>query len=113
MGNIATFLQYILKKENKSIFTTNAWNLVKYPKKESVLAQLLINLSYEEIRHVHKSEFKKNVRNLVEKLAFSQLIKKKSLKKRESEITYGEKPKIADYLLPNSILKLEEQRYIF
>ena len=115
MGNMATFLRYILKEEKLSFLLQMLEYQVKYPIKfdwnsevTSVLAQLQISLSYEEIKHMQKSEFKKIIRSKVEKLAFSQLISKQKPGEKGSETKYGEKLGMADYLLPDNILKLEE-----
>ena len=79
MGNMATFLRYILKEEKLSCLVQMLESQVKYPimfdwnsEVTSVLAQLQISLSYEEIKQMQKFEFKKIIRNKVEKLAFSK-----------------------------------------
>ena len=70
MGNMATFLWYILKEEKQSFLLQMLESQVKYPIKfdwnsevTSVLAQLQISLRYEEIKHMQKSEFKKIIRS--------------------------------------------------
>ena len=62
---------------------------------------------------MQKSEFKKVVRNKVEKQAFSQLISKQKHGTKGGEIKYDEKKEMADFFLPNKIIKLEERRDIF
>ena len=59
MGNMATFLRYIFEEEKLSILLQMLEAQVKYPIKfdwnsevKSVLAQLQINFSYEEIKHI-------------------------------------------------------------
>ena len=45
-------------------------------------------------------------------MAFLQLIRKQKPGTKRSEIKYGEKLEMADCLVPNKVLELEEQREI-
>ena len=70
-------------------------------------------MTYEEIRIIKKSSFKKLVRKKTEALAFKELTSKQKPDSKGSLIKYEETIQIADYLLPNKILELEDQREIF
>ena len=60
-----------------------------------------------------KFEFKKMVKKHIQNVAFSELVAKQKPGTKGCEIKYGEKLEMADYLLPNKSIKLEEQREIF
>ena len=70
-------------------------------------------MTYEEIRLIKKSSFKKLVRKKTEALAIKELTSKQKPDLKGSLITYEETIQKADYLLPNKILELEDERKIF
>ena len=120
MGNMVIFLQYILQEEEDSNLLQILKAQIKYPIKKDwnsevkyALVQLKINLGNENIRSTKVAEFKKMVKKQIEKVAFSDLVAKQKPGSKGREISYGEKLRMADYLMPNHILKLEEQREIF
>ena len=120
MGNRAIFLQYILQEAEDSNLLQMLNAQIKYPIKndwnnevKSALAQLKINISFEEIKNMKKFEFKKMVKKHIQNVAFSELVAKQKPGTKGCEIKYGEKLEMADYLLPNKNIKLEEQREIF
>ena len=59
-----------------------------------------INISFEEIKNMKMLEFKKMVKKHVQNVAFAELVAKQKLGKKGCEM--------ADYLLPNKNIKLEE-----
>ena len=82
----------------------NDWNTTA----KLVLNKLQIMLSYEEITEMKKSIFKKLVRKKVEALAFLELTEKEKSGRKGRNIDYGEKLQMADYLLPESNINLED-----
>ena len=75
------------------------------------LQYLNINLSFEEIQLMKKTEFRKILKTSIEKKALQYLLEKRGSK--GSEIQYSSM-KMAEYLSPNyEQLSINDQRYIF
>ena len=120
MANRAIFLHYILQEAEDSILLQILKAQIKYPIKNdwnnevrSALGQLKINIGYENIKNMKTLEFKKMVKKHAENVAFSELVSKQKPGTKGCELLYGEKLEMADYLMPNKHLNLEEQREIF
>ena len=120
MGNMANFLQYILQENKDAILWKMLQAQIQHPLKKdwntevkSVLKKLNIIISYEEIKVMKKAAFKKLVRQKVEELAFLELTGRQKTGSKGSQINYGEKFEMADYLMPSSNIKLEDQIDIF
>ena len=108
MGNMVNFLHYILQQDNESLLLNMLKAQIDHPTKndwnseiKSILAQISLDLTYEELKVVKKTTFKKMVRNKIENLAFCDLTEKLKPGTKGSEILYGGKLEMADYLLPN------------
>ena len=69
-----------------------------------------LSLTFEEIESMKKSDYELLISNYINKKAVLNL--KKKIKSKGKEIIYGDL-KAQNYLLPNNILTLEEQREIF
>ena len=67
-------------------------------------------MSFDEIRKMPINTYKSLVRKKCKEIAFEYLMKKRGTK--GSEITYSA-IQMADYLLPNNQLTIEQQRKIF
>ena len=74
------------------------------------LKRLNINMSFDEIRNMPINTYKSLVRKKCKEIAFEYLMKKRGSK--GSEIRYSA-IQMADYLLPNNQLTIEEQRKVF
>ena len=74
------------------------------------LKKLSINMSFEEIRELPLNTYKSMVRKKCTEIAFEYLMKKRG--KKGSEIIYPA-IQMADYLLPNNQLTIEEERQVF
>ena len=112
------FLKYILDQEKNSLvsrfFIAQKDNPIKgdwvsYVMK--LLKDMEINLTLEDIEKMKRNPFKKIVNKQVQKASFKYLISK--IKSKGKEIRYGTVLKCQGYLMPNSILTLEEQLNIF
>jgi hypothetical protein len=76
-----------------------------------LLEDMEINLTLEDIAKMKRNPFKKIVNKQVQKASFKYLLSK--VKSKGKEIRYGTVLKCQGYLMPNSILTLEEQLNIF
>ena len=78
----------------------------------SLLKDLNINYTLDEIKYLPKQTFKTIIRRQINNKAFSYLLKKHHTGSKGKQICY-EELRMRDYLLPNNIITLEDQRYIF
>ena len=69
MGNLVNFLHYILKEDSESLLLTMLKAQIEHPTKndwnseiKSILAQISLELKYEEIKVIKETTFKKMVR---------------------------------------------------
>ena len=70
-----------------------------------------IKMSFGEISLMSKGRFMNMVENKINLMAFNYL--KQNIKIKGSEINYGEYLTCQQYLLPNNILSIDDQREIF
>ena len=111
------FLKYILDEEKESLIRRFLELQIKTPTKndwastcKADIKSLNINLSFEEIGKMSANQFKEKVRHSCSVKAFEYLLKKRG--RKGCEIQYKEF-EMATYLLPNAVLKIDEQRGIF
>ena len=111
------FLKYILDEEKESLIKRFLELQIKIPTKndwastcKSDLKSLNMNLSFEEIRKMSADKFKEIVKSCCSIKAFEYLLKRRG--RKGGEIEYKEL-EMATYLLPNSVLKINDQRGIF
>ena len=109
------FLKYILDQDKNSLVSRffmaqkenpNKGDWVSYVRK--LIADMDINLTFEDISVMKKRSYKKIVDRQVKNASFQYLLSK--IKSKGKEIQYGKVLKCQGYLMPNSILTLEEQR---
>ena len=111
------FLKYILNQESDSLVYKFLQLQIQKPVKFDWastclldLKKLKISISFEDIKEMPKNKFKKIIREKCQELGFEYLSKKRGSKGRE--IDY-KKIEIAEYLLPNDEIDIDEQRTIF
>ena len=78
-----------------------------------ILKDWEINISLEEIRNMKRSLFKSITKKKAEQAAFVQLVQKNKSGSKGSQIKFGEALEMADYLCPNNMFSIEEQRETF
>ena len=112
------FLYYILNQKEDSLifkfFEAQNKNSIKgdwVSGVKIIMTKLGLTLSFGEIKGMKKTQFKSDVENKVNAAAFEYL--KRKIKKKGKEINYGSKLCMQNYLQPNGVLNLQEQRTIF
>ena len=112
------FLKNILDEEEDSMISKFFHLQVENPVKgdwasscSSTLKKLDINLSLEDIKQMSVNIFSCLVKKKCKESAYKYLMKKRGSKGKE--ILYSEKFEMAEYLMPNSELKIEDQLKIF
>ena len=112
------FLKYILDQEQDSLifkfFKAQSENPIKgdwVTNIRKIMKEINMQETFEHITLMKKHIFKKHVIKKVRNKAFQYLLAQ--IKSKGKGIEYGEELKCQGYLLPNTILTLEEQREIF
>ena len=70
-------------------------------------------MNIEEIKSMSRKQFRKITKQKSEEKAFEALINKKDKGSKGRSLRYGEKLQMADYLCPNGVLSVAEQRQLF
>ena len=70
-------------------------------------------MSFTDIKETSKYAFKTFVKRSIKNYAFSELKSRQIQKVKGYSIDYGEHLKVQDYLLPNNLLNLSEQKELF
>ena len=111
------FLKYILNQEEDGLIYKFFYLQVQNPSKgnwasscKENLKQLKINLTFEEIKSMSVTKFKKIVRIQIREEAFRYLTNKRG--EKGSEIIYQD-IEMAEYLLPDDCLTIENKRQLF
>ena len=78
---------------------------------KKIISSIDLQMSFEDIRQTKQNAFKKIVDAKVRKVAFGYLLSK--IKSKGKEINFGSKLQCQSYLIPNSLLTLQDQRAIF
>ena len=109
------FLKYLLHQDKSSLISRFFWAQCLHPTKgdwvsniKKVLIKIEYGISFEEIINIKKDAFKKIVNVKVRKAALKYLLAKRKSKGRE--IIYGNSLECQNYLFPNNILTLKNQR---
>ena len=112
------FLKYILDQKRESLlskfFTAQCENPTKgdwVSNIKKIMIEVCLEKSFEEIVNMKKKLFKKYVIQKVKNIAFLNLLA--NVKSKGQEIKYGPELQCQDYLMPNNVLTLPEQRTIF
>ena len=114
------FLQYILQQNQSSLL----YRMLKAQQNEPVRGDWLsecmtimqdfgIDNSLDEISLMKRTRFRKLTKQKSEDLAFQSLLNRKDNGSKGRSLRYGESLQMADYLCPNMVLSVEEQRQIF
>ena len=111
--------QYILKQKENSTLYSMLMEQTKTPVKNDFYSSVIIFLKefgitkqIEEIKLMKRKEFKQIVKIQCTKAAFSYLIEKQSSGSKGKTIKYISL-RMADYLLPEANISLQDQRDIF
>ena len=111
------FLKYILNQEEDSLIYKFFYLQVQNPSKcnwasscKENLQQLKINLTFEEIKLMSATKFKKIVCIQIRKEAFKYLTDKRG--EKGSQIIYQD-IEMAEYLLPDNCLTIDKKRKLF
>ena len=111
--------QYILKQKENSTLYSMLMEQTKKPVKNDFYSSVIIFLKefgitkqIEEIKLMKRKEFKQIVKIQCTKAAFSYLIEKQSSGSKGKTIKYISL-RMADYLLPEANISLQDQRDIF
>ena len=78
---------------------------------KKTISEIDLNMNFEEIKMTKKNFFKKLLNKKINIVAFRYLILK--VKSKEREIVYQKILQCQTYLMPNNILRIQEQRSIF
>ena len=114
------YLQYILQQKENSLLYKMLLAQKQNPVRNdwfSGVSQLLeeweIYYSLEQIRNMKRNIFKSITKKKAENLAFANLVQKNKSGSKGSHIKYGSTLEMADYLCPNNLLSVEDQRELF
>ena len=113
-------MQYILQQKETSLLCKMLKAHVQHPVRNDwfsgvnqIMKEWDINLNFDEITHMKRNVFKGITKKKAEEAAFNQLIKKKNTGSKGRHITFSTGFEMSDYLCPNNLLCVEEQRLLF
>ena len=116
---ILNFLQYILQQPIESLLYRMLMAMRKSPTRgdwetfaNELLVQYEIDLNFETIKNMKKSQFKNLVKKQIQKTAFRDLINKKNDGQKGKNIMY-ECLQTTHYLMPECSLNLEDKIEMF
>jgi hypothetical protein len=116
---VLNYLHYILNQPNDSILLRTFNSMIRNPTPGDwtgyaieLIKKYKLNLSLKEIKETESSIFKKLVKRQIHKIAFRELIERQAKGEKGKLIVY-ESLNMADYLLPEAALTVEEKQEIF
>ena len=114
------YLHYILQpKEDSLLYQMFEAQRKSYEKGDwateviEILSDIKIDMTLEKIKEMKREEFKKLVHEKVKREAYDYLTKKQKAGRKGQYIKYSEGFTMADYLLPNNLLTVSDQKEIF
>ena len=114
------YLQYLLQQDETSLLyrmlRAQQENPVRgdwFSETRTILSELNIQISIEDIRSMTRKKFKKLYKPMSEAAAFDYLHKKQEAGSKGRNLHYTKKLEMANCLCPNNYLSVENQRQIF
>ena len=116
MKSMVMYLQYILQQTDDCLLITMLKAQADSPTKDdwlsevtSVISYLELNITFEEIKQLTKSQFHKMVKKQTRSKAFSYLSEKQENWSKGKAIQYSGGLQMAEYILPNKYFTFEDQ----
>ena len=114
------FFQYILQQKELSLLYRMLESQQKQPVRGNWFSECSkikedfgITMGNEKIRQMSRNCFRKITKKKAEDIAYTALLSKKDNGSKGRSLKYGDSLQMADYLCPNTVISVEEQRQIF